>query len=101
MFYNPERSGNTPKHTSMRFDATQEPTSPYGYEYGVSRPVSDFHYDIAYPDVPPNNLHPATPSGNFARGNIIRQYQPRMHPPMLGYFTYNPNDPTTWHQGQH
>lgn len=36
------------------------------------------------------------PGGGWARGQVIRKFQPPMHPPMLGYFAYDPTDPTTW-----
>jgi hypothetical protein len=42
----------------------------------------------------------STPTGNWQRGTIVRQYQPPFHPPPLGLFAYDPTDPSTWHQPQ-
>jgi hypothetical protein len=35
-------------------------------------------------------------TGQWARGDIVRAYSPSIHPPMLGYYAYDPTDPTSW-----
>jgi hypothetical protein len=59
----------------------------------ISRPVGDRNYDVQYPT---GYSVSTVPTGSWARGQIIRQFQPTIHPPMLGYYAYDPTDPTSW-----
>lgn len=93
-----KRRTTTPDSTTSRFPV--EPSWPAPGEYMITRPIMDYHYD-AMSTVVVGAAVSNVPTNGFMRGNIIRQYQPSIHPPMLGYFTYNPSDPTTWHQSQH
>lgn len=35
-------------------------------------------------------------AGQWARGGIVRLYQPAFRPPMLGLNAYDPTDPNSW-----
>ena len=63
----------------------------------VTRPMADRNYTVQqYTGYSVSTV----PRGAWVRGQIIRQYQPEIHPPMLGYFAYDPTDPSTWvHNG--
>lgn len=64
----------------------------------VTRPMDERRYDVQQFT---GQSYSTVQGGGWVRGQIIRMYQPNMHPPMLGYFMYDPTDPTTWHQSQH
>lgn len=86
----------TPDSTTSRFPI--EPGWPAPGEYMVTRPLDERNYDVQWPT---GYSVSSVPSGSWVRGDIIRQQAINFRPPMLGYFAYNPTDPTTWHQGQH
>lgn len=73
-----------------------EPQWPEG-GFRLTRPMAERNYDINAYGFP----IASTPTGLWQRGAIVRRYQPVMHPPTLGYFAYDPTDPSTWHQSQH
>jgi hypothetical protein len=74
-----------------------EPTWPGG-GYLVTNPMDDRNWDVQqFTGYPVSNVQ----SGQWMRGSIIRMFTPNVHPPILGYFAYDPTDPGTWHQPQH
>lgn len=74
-----------------------EPNWPAG-GYMVSRPVDDRNWDVN--PYSPWNSYSTVIGGNWARGSVIRKFQPTIRPPMLGYYAYDPTDPNSWHQSQ-
>jgi hypothetical protein len=69
-----------------------EPKWPMGGAM-ITRPIDERNYDVQWPT---GYAVSTVPSGSWSRGQIVRQFQPNIHPPMLGYFAYDPTDPTTW-----
>jgi hypothetical protein len=75
----------------------QEPNWPAG-GYMVTRPMDERMWSVQqYTGTPVSNLQ----AGQWERGQIIRMFTPSFHPNTLGYWPYDPTDPTTWHQPQH
>lgn len=72
-----------------------EPQWPRG-GFSFARPVDDRNFDVNEFGQP---VH-SEPVGNWQRGNIVRRYTPSFRPPMLGYYAYDPTDPSSWHQSQ-
>jgi hypothetical protein len=74
-----------------------EPTWPGG-GYMVTAPMDERYWTIQqFTGYPVSNLTP----GNWSRGAIIKSISPNLRPPVLGYYPYDPTDPSSWHQLQH
>jgi hypothetical protein len=66
-------------------------------ELSFSRPVTQHQYNVDQ-----FTGRPVSPVGTnqWVRGQIVRKYSPQFRPPTLGFYPYDPTDPTTWHQAQ-
>lgn len=73
-----------------------EPNWPAG-GYMVTNPMDDRNFSVQQFTGYPVGSVPGT---NWVRGQVVRMYTPSFRPSTLGYYTYDPTDPTTWHQSQ-
>jgi hypothetical protein len=73
-----------------------EPGWPNG-GYMVTKPLDQRNYDVQ--QVTGYSVS-TVPAGGWVRGQTVRLYQPEFRPSTLGYYAYDPTDPTSWmHNG--
>src|ERR1700739_235488 len=80
--YNPP----APKLPDIRGRFPVEAKWPAG-GYMVTKPLDTRNYDV---NLFTGASYSAVRGGTWARGQIVRMYQPVIHPPMLGYWAYDP-----------
>jgi len=63
----------------------------------VTKPMDERNWDVQqYTGYAVSTVQ----GGNWARGQIVRQFTPAFRPPTLGYYPYDPTNPSSWHQSQ-